>query len=413
MTLTTLPLRVQAEVRNAWLRERLDSVLPGILERAGLDMWLVIAREYNEDPVIMSLLPEPAMSARRRTILCFSRRPDGTVERLTLDRYGHGEYYQRAWDPEAETQDACLARIVAERDPQRIGVNVSETFAFGDGLSHHEHERLLAALGPEYAARLAGAEAAAVGWLETRIPAEIEAYPPIIAMGHNLIARAFSREVITPGVTTTDDVVWWMRQTMHDSGLRAWFHPTVAIQAPGQRYDAEEPRTLIMPGDLLHCDVGFAYLGLCTDQQQHAYVLREGERAAPAGLRAALAAGNRLQDILIATMKVGRSGNSVLRAALEQARAEGLNPSIYTHPLGYHGHAAGPTIGLWDQQDGVPGNGDYPLYDRTAYSIELNVRCALEEWEGQEVRIALEEDALLSGGVVGWLDGRQAELHLI
>jgi hypothetical protein len=413
MDLTTLPLREQAELRNAWLRERLDVVIPAILARAGLDMWLVIAREYNEDPVIMSLLPEPAMSARRRTILCFARRPDGGVDRLTLDRYGHGALYVRAWDPEAEAQDACLARIVAERDPARIGVNISATFAFGDGLSHSEHGRLVAALGPAYAARLVGAEAAAVGWLETRIPAEIAVYPQIVALGHALIARAYSRAVITPGVTTTADVVWWMRQTMHDAGLRAWFHPTVEIQAPGQRYDAAEKRTLIMPGDLLHCDVGFVYLGLCTDQQQQAYVLRDGEEAAPEGLRAAMADANRLQDILTGAMQVGRSGNSVLSDALGKAHEDGLAPSIYTHPLGYHGHAAGPTIGLWDQQGGVPGNGDYPLYDRTAYSIELNARRAVPEWDGQEVRIALEEDALLSGGVVSWLDGRQTALHLV
>lgn len=156
MRLITLPLRVQAEVRNIWLRERLDTLIPAVLDRAGLDMWLVIAREYNEDPAIMSLLPEPAMSSRRRTVLCFARRPDGGVDRLTLDRYGHGELYTRAWDPDAKSQDACLARVVAERDPARIGVNVSGTFAFGDGLSHSEHVRLLSAIGPEYAARLWG-----------------------------------------------------------------------------------------------------------------------------------------------------------------------------------------------------------------------------------------------------------------
>jgi Xaa-Pro aminopeptidase len=413
MDFPTLPLRAQAELRNAWLRERLDLVIPAVLERAGLDMWLVIAREYNEDPVIMSLLPEPAMSARRRTILCFARRPDGGADRLTLDRYGHGDFYARAWNPDVESQDACLARIVATRNPARIGVNVSDIFPFGDGLSHSEHRRLMSAIGPEYAARLVGAEAAAVGWLETRTPAEIDAYPQIVAMGHALIARAFSRAVISPGVTTTADLVWWMRQTMHDAGLRAWFQPTVEIQAPGQRYDSQDPRTTIMPGDLLHCDVGFVYLGLCTDQQQHAYVLRTGETDAPAGLRAALAAGNQLQDILVGAMMVGRTGNSVLASALEQAHAARLMPSIYTHPLGYHGHAAGPTIGLWDQQGGVPGNGDYPLYDRTAYSIELNAKIPVPEWAGQEVRIALEEDALLSGGVLAWLDGRQTALHLI
>lgn len=415
-----LPLSEQAALRNGWLRERLELLLPALMERAAIDLWLVVAREYNEDPVIMTLIPEPEMSARRRTILLFSRRADGTVERLSLGRYGYkglgdldGDLYQAAWNPDEESQDACLRRVVAERNPRRIGVNVGPTFAFGDGLSHHEHERLVVALGPELSVRLVSAEALAVGWLERRTPGELAAYPDLVAMGHRLIARAFSRAVITPGRTTTDEVVWWLRQTMHDHGLRAWFQPNVEIQAPGQSFEAAAPRSVIEPGDLLWVDVGFAYLGLCTDQQQHAYVLRAGEHEAPAGLRAALAAGNRLQDILLAEMRAGRTGNQVLLAAREQALAEGLQPSIYTHPLGFHGHAAGPTIGLWDRQGGVPGAGDYPLYERTAYSIELNVRCAVPEWSGQEVRIALEEDAALVDGAMVWLDGRQEALLLI
>ncbi len=414
------PLREQAALRNGWLRERLELVLPELMERAGLDMWLVVAREYNEDPVIMSLIPEPEMSARRRTILLFSRRPDGSVERLTLGRYGYkglgpldADLYAGAWDPDVEEQDACLRRVVAERDPRRIGVNIGPTFAFGDGLSHHEHERLVVALGPELSARMVSAEALAVGWLERRIPGELAAYPDIAAMGHALIARAFSREVIRPGETTVDDVVWWLRQTMHDHGLRAWFQPNVEIQAAGQSFEEANPRTLIMPGDLLWVDVGFVHLGLCTDNQQHAYVLREGEDAAPAGLRAALASGNRLQDLLMAEMRPGRTGNEVLLATRERALAAGLTPSVYTHPLGYHGHAAGPTIGLWDRQGGVPGGGDYPLYDSTVYSIELNVRQAVPEWGGQEVRIALEEDAALAEGAMRWLDGRQEQFLLI
>jgi Xaa-Pro aminopeptidase len=415
-----LPLREQARLLNGWLRRRLDALLPELMARAGLDMWIVAAREYNEDPVIMTLIPEPEMSARRRTILVFSRRPDGSVERLTLGRYpyeGVGPadegLYTAAWNPDAEDQDACLRRVVAERDPRRIGVNVSRTFAFADGLSHQEHGRLVAALGPELSVRLVGAEALAVGWLERRIPEELELYPAIVALGHALIRRAFSRAVITPGVTTCDDVMWWMRQAMHDQGLRAWFHPNCAIQASGQPYDAAAPRQVIQQGDLLWCDVGFAYLGLCTDQQQHAYVLREGEAEAPAGLRAALAAGNRLQDILLAAMRPGQTGNAVLAAARERALAAGLTPSIYTHPLGFHGHAAGPTIGLWDRQGGVPGQGDYPLYDDTVYSIELNATTAVPEWGGQPVRIALEEDAALTGGATRWLDGRQEQLILL
>lgn len=410
-----LPLRQQVAVRNGWLQQRLDELLPLLLARTGLDCWIVAAREYNEDPVIMTLLPEPAMSARRRTILVFTRQADGSVERLTLDRYGFGDFYQRGWDPDQEEQWAALRRVIHERDPQSIGLNLSSDFAFGDGLTHTEYEAIMAALGEPYRDRVRSAERLCIGWLERRIAPELTVYPGLVELGHALIAEAFSSRTILPGITTTEDVVWWMRQTMLEMGVRPWFHPTVEIQAAGQAFESPSTarRTLILPGDLLHCDVGFHYLGLATDQQQNAYVLKPGESDAPAGLKAALADGNRLQEIHLAQMQVGRSGNQVLRAALEQAHSEGLMPSIYTHALGYHGHAAGPVIGLWDQQGGVPGRGEYELFDETCYSIELNVRKAVPEWGDQLVRIALEEDALLSGGQMRWLAGRQTEFHLI
>lgn len=405
-------------MRNAWLRARLDTLLPELMARAGLDMWLVIAREYNEDPVIMTLLPQPAMSARRRTILLFYRRPDGSVERLTVSRYAQPGFYDSAWQPEqGGAQYAQLAQLIAERDPQQIGINSSTLSAFADGLSQSEYAQLVAALPETYRARLVSAESLCIGWLERRLPDELAAYPQLVAIGHALIAEAFSRTVIHPGITTTDDVVWWLREAIAARGLQAWFQPTVMIQAHGEPfgpfYGGPARRARIMPGDLLHCDVGFHYLGLATDQQQHAYVLRPGESEASAGLQAALAAGNRLQEILIDAMRPGKTGNAVLAQTLARARAEGLDPMVYTHPLGYHGHAAGPTIGLWDQQDGVPGLGDYPLYDDTCYSIELNVAAPVAEWGDQVVRIMLEEDAVLSGGRVQWLHGRQTALHLV
>ena len=408
-----LPLREQAAVQDQWLKIRLDTLIPGLLERENMDMWIVICREYNEDPVIMSLLPAESMSARRRTILVFARSED-KVERLTLSRYGYEGFYEAAWDPDEEDQLECLGRIVRERDPKRIGINASSTFAFGDGISHTEFQLVSDSLREPFASRLITAENLCVRWLERRIPGEITAYPRLIETGHQIIARAFSTEVIHAGITTTEDVVWWMRQTMQDAGLSAWFQPTIDIQAPGQTYkDTENPRITIMPGDLLHCDMGFHYLGLATDQQQHAYVLRAGETDAPEGIRAALQDGNRLQDIHMAEMKVGRSGNDVLLSVLTKAKNEGIRPQIYTHPLGYHGHAAGPIIGLWDRQDGVPGVGDYPLYDDTIYSIELNVTKSVPEWGGQDVRIMLEEDAVLTGGEMRWLDGRQESFYLI
>lgn len=416
-----LSARARAEVRNGWLRERLDTVLPQIMAREGFDLWIVVAREYNEDPVLLTLLPESAMSARRRTILLFFRNPDGTVDRMTLDRYGHGEFYRAAWDPDQEEQYACLARIVRERAPGVIGINVSGEFAFGDGLSHTEYERLAGALGGELMSRTRSAERLALGWLETRTAAELTVYPGIVEMGHALIAEAFSNCTVQPGITTTDDLVWWMRQKMLDLGFQAWFQPTVEIQCPGQSFGSpaadhrakEAQRKRILPGDLLHCDVGFHYLGLATDQQQHAYVLRPGEADAPQGLRLALGEGNRLQDILAEAMEVGRTGNEVLKAARDRALAEGLTPCIYTHPLGYHGHGAGPTIGQWDQQAGMPGKGDYELFNDTCYAIELNITKPVPEWDGQVVRIALEEDAVLSDGRLRWLSGRQTRFHLI
>ncbi len=413
-----LPLRARAEIRNTWLRGRLDNLLPELMARAGLDLWIVDAREYNEDPVLMSLLPDPAMSARRRTLLLFARRPDGSVERLALDRYGYGDLYPSAWDPAAEEQLACLARLVRDRNPQIIGLNISPEFALADGLSHGEYQAITAALGDTYTARIRGAEALALGWLERRSEAELTVYPGIVEMGHALIAEAFSSRTIQPGITSTDDLVWWFRQKMLDLGLQAWFQPTVDLQARGEPFvpigqKDEERRKVILPGDLLHCDVGFYYLGLATDQQQLAYVLRPGEEDAPPGLRAGLAQSNRLQDIHLEAMEVGLTGNEVLHAALKRARGEGLEPMIYTHPLGTHGHAAGPTIGLWDHQEGVPEHGDYGLYPDTCYAVELNVQAPVPEWDNQVVMFALEEDAVLTQGRMRWLAGRQEHLHLV
>jgi len=413
-----LPLRARAQVRNAWLRHRLDEVLPELMQREGFDMWIVVAREYNEDPVIMTLLPEPAMAARRRTILVFSLQADGSLECLTLDRYGHDDYYETAWDPDEESQYDCLARVVRERDPQVIGLNISETFAFGDGLTHAEYQNIASALGKEIMARIQGAERLAIGWLERRIEPELIVYPGIVEIGHAIIGEAFSSHVIQPGISTTDDVVWWMRQKMLDLGLEAWFQPTIDIQAPGEPFGSiglkdKERRREILPGDMLHCDMGFYYLGLATDQQQLAYVLKPGETDVPEGLKAGLADGNRLQEIHMEAMQVGRTGNQVLKAALEQAKGEGIEPMIYTHPLGYHGHGAGPTIGLWDRQEGVPGQGDYELFEDSCYAIELNVKRAVAEWDGQEVLFGLEEDAVLAGSGIRWLSGRQTEFHLV
>ncbi len=412
--------RERAALEGRLLQERLDEVVPMLMRREGIDMWILIAREYNEDPVLETMLPPTWMAARRRTMLVFfDPVGDAAVERFAVSRYAVGEHFESAWNKEEQPdQWARLAELVRERDPQRIAVNVSETFALADGLSHAEHGALRTALGEELAGRLVSGELLSIGWLETRTPSEMELYPTLGRIAHEIIAEGLSDRAVQPGHTTTADLEWWYREAITDARLETWFHPSVSLQRAetgghSGSFASEEGSRTIHRGDLVHVDFGITYLGLNTDTQQHAYVLREGESEPPAGLVAGLRAGNRLQEILNSHFAVGRSGNEVLARSREQAEAEGLAPSIYTHPLGMHGHGAGATIGLWDQQGGVPGRGDYPVQADTAWSIELNVTVAIPEWDGQEIRVMLEEDAFFDGEAVSWIDGRQEELLLI
>lgn len=415
-----LSLKERAEVQDRWLELRLQEVVPKIMRRDGVDMWVMIAREYNEDPVVATMLPATAFSARRRTILLFfDQGPEKGVERISVSRYDIGTFFKSSWDKnEVPDQWERLAQLIEERSPKKIAVNRSHVFALADGLSSGEFEQFHDALSPELRTRITSGEKLAIGWLETRIPEEMAVYPTICRIAHLIVREGLSERAITPGVTTTEDLEWWYRERIQELQLATWFHPSVSIQRPenneaNRSFDQSGEVAIIQPGDLIHVDFGITYLGLNTDTQEHAYVLRAGETSAPAGLRAALAAANRLQDILLGEFKAGRSGNEILAAALARANAEGITPSIYTHPLGFHGHAAGPTIGLWDQQDGVPGQGDYLLFGNTAHSIELNARSKVEEWGGKEVRMMLEQDAFFDGTTVRYIDGRQTELHLI
>jgi Xaa-Pro aminopeptidase len=420
-----LPLREQADVRDRWLTQRLLDLLPGLMDRAGIDLWLVIGREYNEDPVLATLLPATWLSARRRTILVLHRSDDG-VTPAAVSRYPVGQFLP-AWStdeapgpPTEESQWAAVRRIVQQADPRRIGIDVSESFALADGLSHTEHRLLTEALGP-YADRLVPAEELAVGWLETRLPEEIRALHALNRLVHEVIDEAYSPAVIRPGTTTALDVAWWLRQRFHDLGVEPWFQPTVMLQRAGVPLVEERDTLLpavpydavIEPGDLVHCDVGLASLGLRTDTQRNGYVLRDGETAPPDGLRAALRTGNRMQDLTMAALTVGRTGNEVLAAARAAAAAEGIDADVYSHPVGFHGHGAGPAIGQWDAQDGVRGAGDYPVHPDTAYALELAVRRPVPEWGGQCVRMALEQGIALTADGIEYLDDRQTELILI
>lgn len=424
LPVTLPPMRQQETVRQEWLTIRLERVLPALMRKHAIPMWIVANREYNEDPVFLSLVSPSAMSARRRTILVFfDRGPEKGVERLALGGGGSGGLYTVFRDPEiegrelwGESQWALLRKVVEERKPEKIAVDISRTHAFSDGLSAGERDALEAALGP-WTAKLVHAEALPLEYLETRPPEMLPTWRAMQRIAHAIIARAFSPEVITPGKTTTEDVVWWMRQTVNDLGLGEWFPPSVDLQRPGLPFGSpisERKGVVIERGDVLHCDFGIRALGIVTDTQHMAYVLKEGETDAPAGLKTALLNSNRLQDLLLSRMKPGKSGNEVLAGTLAAMKAGGIDGSVYSHPIGDHGHGAGPLIGLWDRQQGVPGRGDVPVVLNSWFAIELQATTPVPEWNGQKVRSAQEEDAVLGeDGVVRWALERQTKYHLV
>lgn len=409
-----LSQREQAVVIDELLEDRLRNVLPVLMRREGFDMWVVISREYNEDPVIRTLLPATWFAARRTTMLiAFDNGKE--VEYLAVARYDVGKLFKRAWDPDANPdQWAQLGKLISERNPKKIGINKASSYGHADGLTANDYDNLMRVLPKSLQPKVTSAEKLAVSWLETRTEREMVIYQQICRIAHDILAKGLSDQVIQPGITTTDDVVWWYREEIKRLKLDTWFQPSVSIQRNEPlAIMAKRPQPLVIqPGDFLHVDFGITYLRFNTDTQQHAYVLKPGETEAPAYLRDAFAKGNRLQDILTSNFKENRTGNEILKASREQAVKEGITPSIYTHPIGFHGHAAGTTIGMWDMQGGVAFTGEYPMHLRTAYSIELNCSVQLTEWN-KSVLIQLEEDGYFDETGFRYIDGRQKEIMLI
>ncbi|MEL6687954.1 MAG: M24 family metallopeptidase [Pseudomonadota bacterium] len=412
-----LPIRDRIAPENAMTKDRLETLLPVLMDETGIDMWLVINREYAEDPVYFSLVPQPSFAARRTTMLVFHKHADG-FDMMTVNRYPLGAPYEAAWEGgDLDAQWEALGALIAEKNPQRIGINVSNDWPVADGLTHSLQQRLKSVIPDTLHDRLVSAEDLVVRWIETRTDDEIEVYGHAVALARSVISEAFSSRVITPGATTTDDVAWYLHQRFEDLNLAPWFHPYVNIQRPDLACEEDQPfcgiSGIIKRGDVIHTDVGICYLKLCTDTQEMGYVLKVGEAEEVAGLKNAMAVGNRWQDHLTNSYQLGRTGNEVLAATLAKCEAEGILCSTYTHPLGFFGHAPGPTIGMWDNQGETPVRGDWPVNANTCYAIEGNVKVPVPEWDGQLVQIKLEQDACFDGQKVDYLAGRQTRWHII
>lgn len=411
----------RAILKDELLEDRFQNLLPQLMDESNLDMWLLISREYNEDPVLKTMLPARWLNARRRTMILFYRNKEqNTLERIAVARYDIGKSIKSAWNKEQEpNQWKALSDIIAKRNPAKIGINYSKHFALADGLVKTDYEELVKNFPDSLNSRIVSAEKLAIAWLETRTEKEMILFKKLVKITHDIIDITFSEKVIEPGKTTTEDLVWYLRQKVTDMGLETWFHPTIDIQRSNQKLKSHiysftkgEKDKIIQKGDLLHCDFGITYIGLNTDCQQHAYVLKDAETAVPEFLAKAFKKGNRLQDILTSSMQEGKTGNEILLSSLNRAKKEGLRPSIYTHPLGKYGHSAGTTIGMWDSQGGVPFNGDYSLHKNTTYAIELNVTVTLPEWQ-KDIRIMLEEAGFFGDNTFEYVNERQIEIKPI
>jgi Xaa-Pro aminopeptidase len=429
-------LRDQAAMQQAWLEERLDRFLPALMRQHGVDMWVVPMREYNEDPVFSSLVAPETFAARRRTIYVFFDRcaAVGTpvtascIERIALGGTSQGGVFEARRSTIAvaapvggqqaelwgDAQWQVLKTVIEERNPSVIGINRSTIFAFTDGLASGELQGMTAALGPMWASKFRDAESLPLELIASRLPAEEAFFERMNALVWQMTQTMFSEQVIVPGVTRTSDLVWWWRQRVNDQGLGTWFQPSVSVQRQGSTSGQIGDDPVILPGDVLHCDVGITVARLNTDTQHNAYVLKPGETEAPAGLTRALANANRMQDIAMAETRPGRTGNEILLSVLEGMKAMGIDGTMYSHPIGVNGHGAGPLIGLWDYQDGVPGRGDATVIPSMWYSIELQATTPVPEWGGQRVRMAQEEDMIIGAdGKTRWALKRQDRLFLI
>jgi Xaa-Pro aminopeptidase len=430
-------LREQAAMQQDWLKKRLDAFLPALMRKHGVDLWVIPMREYAEDPVFSAITSPETFAARRRTIYVFFDKcaAAGTlpevscIERIALGGTAQGGVFEARRSARAaagnigrgqqaelwgDEQWQILKTVIEERNPKVIAINRSTVFAFSDGLTSGELKGMSAALGDTWTSRFKDAEALPLELIASRLPEEEVFFKKMTELVWSMTQTMFSSQVIKPGTTRTSDLVWWWRQQVNDQGLETWFQPSVSVQRKGATAEQIGSDPVIQPGDVLHCDVGITVARLNTDTQHNAYVLKPGETDAPEGLRRALANANALQDIVVSELRQGRTGNEILAASLAAMKAKNINGTVYSHPIGLHGHGAGPLIGLWDYQEGVPGRGDAKVIPSMWYSIELQATTPVPEWDGQPVRMAQEEDVIIGAdGKVRWALQRQDKLFLV
>ena len=367
-------LKEQYALKDQCLKERLEIILPQVMEDADVDMWIVASKEYHEDPTFKAMVPAEYLTARRITMFAFSKEADG-IHRysLSMPDKSVAKFYESKWQFGKEDQMVALKRLIEEKDPKRIALNMSKEFAVCDGFSIGLYQMFKESLGEDIMNKMVNDDLLAMKFMEIRTPTELKLMPEVMSVAHDIMERMYTTDVIKPGITTTNDLEWFMKEEVNKLGLTYWFEPTMDLQRKNgdeSRYDS----CVIQKGDLLHCDFGIYYMNMCTDTQRLGYVANDDEDTMPQYLLDGMKVGNRFQDIVRENMIVGRTGNEVFEAAMKQAKEEGIQAMLYSHPCNMYGHGPGPTIGLFSNQNAIPIKGDVKLSNNTVYALELNVK---------------------------------------
>lgn len=411
-----LSQREQMDVREKWLMKRLGSMLLPMMKRHGVEMWIVVNEEFHNDPVTEHIVP-PIPMVGRRDIFVFIDQGQ-RIERVAMVRYDEERLknHYRMLMPARDKFGEELKKLVDGRNPKTIVLNIGGTRGQQSGLTYDGYKFLAETLGAENEKKFVSASNLLTEFFDTRLPEELEHYRTAVLATDIITRRAFSNEVITPGKTTVSDVRWWMIQQVNNLGLGIWFQPDLRVQRRAkttgttqQFLSTADENVVLERGDLIHVDFGLNYMGLSTDWQKHGYILKTGEKDAPAGLKAALKNTNRLQDIIFNIARPGMTGTEVYDQTMAECKKQGIDAMIYSHPIGTHGHGLGPSI---DFRRNI-GGGANKILPGSYMSIELNTSTNIPEWNNQRVTIMAEDDAHMTQTGYKFFRPRQTEFYLM
>jgi hypothetical protein len=407
--------------RHEWAvkKEKMDLYLRDAMRRQSIDMWIILSREFNPDP-LLDLFGGLGISGwyGHRNAYIF-RDPGGEepLEKIIFGTHQSGHmhaFFDRIVTYGKEGLEPHLRTYVRKADPENIAINRSRTVAMADGLTAELEDYLIEAIGNELSLRLVSSEALVFDYVGTRTPAELEIEKEASWRTWNILRRAFSNEVITPEETRLMEVWGWIVDEWKSQHLDFNFPPSLTIYRRGEEEGlGDHLNPVIMPGDLIHVDFGVKLMGLVTDQQHLAYVLHSDEIDAPTGLREAFAKSARVAEIYLEELQPGRAGFEVKAIVERRAKQEGLDALIYGHTQGNWVHGAGArTVFNWPERYGI--FAIKPVGTREFWSIEFRITTPIPEWDGQVVPLPREEDAWIDQqGKITYLTGPQKELWLI